>query len=1226
MKFFTKLFPTKKKIEAPVESSISSLAPKVLTKKEDIEKIQPYLDKLKETIDAKGVNNIALTGSYGSGKSTILKTFKAQNDQYKYLNVSLAAFNKQEGDLSQLEKEKLERLLEVSILQQIFYHVKAEQIPESRFKRIINRKWRHYLWIAIPFVIWVISMIMLFKYNYLDKLNPETWKTDQSFSWSGLFFILISFTGIGLLSKFVLQIFSNSKINKVDIKGEIELGEKVNKSVFNEHLEEILYFFECTDYDVVIIEDLDRFDTTDIFTKLREINILLNNSASVGEREINFIYAIGDDVIKDKKERVKFFEYIIPVIPFINSSNAREQLQRLIKEGGLKEDIFSKAFMSDVITFIDDIDMRLLINIFHEFVIYRHALKSELVTKPEELFAMITYKNIEPEDFSQLNNKQGKLYTLINNKKEYIKDFIDTVDREIKEKENRIDDLKKHYIENIKELRKVYIYHVLEKLPSESTIEQSINTLINEEEFQKVIDGELSYVRFEQRYNNQYYLSRSKPLSYNFSDIEKEVNSYYDYETRLKLVEGKSESQIQALHAEIGKLRTYKANIESWELKQIFEEIDLNIYLTNFSNNALLRNLIINGYINENYNHYISLFHEGSVTRTDVIFEQNVKSGAQTDFAYKLDKIEGLLERIDSRYFTRESILNFALVDYLANNYNSQSANYDAIINLLSNQRERSIQFIHQYVADENRPIDIFIKKLTKQWSNFFYYVTEESNYQGDQIYNYLRLILTHADLDDILNQNHDTLIEMISYNSSFLSLVKTKGSKELEKKISALMSKLNIKFFKLENRTEETQTLFDFVYRNSLYKINADNIWQMLEQYVEQIDIEAFQTKNYSTINGSGCKDLIEYIDTNINEYVRDVYLNLETNTKEEERDLIELFNKKNTSTHSAKSISDKMEAVISDISVINDDELMFHLLSISKIKPTWENLHHIYYGYEDVLEDVANFINNGDNAGVLSNIPVPKDKNDDGKMSFIQMWKDLSASPYLSDESFEQTLRASNIEIKIFDFENTAKERLEIMIQKRSFAFDNRIFDKLEEAHTLGLLYLDFYKEKVLEFMDNFEFDEHHFTIILESESYSTEDINSILNEYDITSWDSVAFLSNLQDRLVKDKNIEIDTAKIIRSIAVRPHDNLNVKILNNYFERFNNSEIKEIIRLLKNEEYQKYLSEDTQESLQLEQSSYNDALFELMKDHNYIGSKSKPMKKGGYRIFKNKDTELL
>jgi len=86
MKVFTKFFASKKALNKPTESIISSLALKVLTKPEDIEKIQPYLNKLKETIDAKDVNNIALTGSYGSGKSTILKTFKALNPQYKFLN------------------------------------------------------------------------------------------------------------------------------------------------------------------------------------------------------------------------------------------------------------------------------------------------------------------------------------------------------------------------------------------------------------------------------------------------------------------------------------------------------------------------------------------------------------------------------------------------------------------------------------------------------------------------------------------------------------------------------------------------------------------------------------------------------------------------------------------------------------------------------------------------------------------------------------------------------------------------------------------------------------------------------------------------------------------------------------------------------------------------------------------------------------------------------------
>src|SRR5690606_2548273 len=193
------------------------------------------------------------------------------------------------------------------------------------------------------FVIWIICAIILLKYGYLDKINPSKWDTEKPFDWLAILLLLIAFGGIGIFAKLIVQLFSNSKINKVNIKGELELGDNVSKSVFNEHLEEILYFFERTKYNVVIIEDLDRFDNTDIFTKLREINILLSNSKPIG-REINFVYALGDNLFGDKKERVKFFEYIIPVIPFINSSNADEQLRTLIKESGLDENIFTKEF------------------------------------------------------------------------------------------------------------------------------------------------------------------------------------------------------------------------------------------------------------------------------------------------------------------------------------------------------------------------------------------------------------------------------------------------------------------------------------------------------------------------------------------------------------------------------------------------------------------------------------------------------------------------------------------------------------------------------------------------------------------------------------------------------------------------------------------------------------------------------------------------------------------
>lgn len=99
------------------------------------------------------------------------------------------------------------------------------------------------------------------------------------------------FTGVGFFAKYIIRLFSNSKINKLSIKGELELVDNVDKSVFNEHLEEIIYFFERTPYNVIVIEDLSRFDTTDIFTKLRELNITIKHF-KLNNEKINFIYAI----------------------------------------------------------------------------------------------------------------------------------------------------------------------------------------------------------------------------------------------------------------------------------------------------------------------------------------------------------------------------------------------------------------------------------------------------------------------------------------------------------------------------------------------------------------------------------------------------------------------------------------------------------------------------------------------------------------------------------------------------------------------------------------------------------------------------------------------------------------------------------------------------------------------------------------------------------------------
>ncbi len=42
-------------------------------------------------------------------------------------------------------------------------------------------------------------------------------------------------------------------------------------------MDEILYLFRNADVDAIVFEDIDRYDNNIIFSKLREINDLINN-------------------------------------------------------------------------------------------------------------------------------------------------------------------------------------------------------------------------------------------------------------------------------------------------------------------------------------------------------------------------------------------------------------------------------------------------------------------------------------------------------------------------------------------------------------------------------------------------------------------------------------------------------------------------------------------------------------------------------------------------------------------------------------------------------------------------------------------------------------------------------------------------------------------------------------------------------------------------------------
>lgn len=530
------------KLEETSEKQISLLSPV-----DDFKRHKEYIIRLKNAIDKPNVFNIALTGSYGAGKSSILKTFKTHYQEYHYVNVSLASFvearQPESNDKSNCKEEDcFEEQLEYSILQQLFYHVKAKNIPESRFGRIERTSYKHRILTVLKVLLFIVSSLFLFCQEMVTKyfLIPTAF-----FKTSLVFWISISVFLVGVIVISFQLILCIKKISiknlKLD-KATIELEEKKNVSIMNRYLDEIIYLFQEKKYDVVIFEDIDRFENTHIFTKLRELNLILNQSEEVGRR-IVFLYALKDDIFANAEERTKFFDYIVPVIPFVNVSNSGDLFRRKIANLHIPKAEVHSSFITDISAFVND--MRVLTNVVNEFDLYRNLLDKKL--NKEKLLAMILYKNLYPTDFSLLHQNKGVVYeTFISTG--LLKDEIKKDDWKRLEKiDLEIHAISEETLCSIEELRAVIVGKFLKLWPGlgweiySDGNKIDISSLYSEKNIQHILEGNIFF-------RNTYYNYGVKHLT--VEEIKSTLEKSYNYSQRKHLIQLIADDKIEDLKDE----------------------------------------------------------------------------------------------------------------------------------------------------------------------------------------------------------------------------------------------------------------------------------------------------------------------------------------------------------------------------------------------------------------------------------------------------------------------------------------------------------------------------------------------------------------------------------------------------------------------------------------------------------------------------------------------------
>ncbi|NSB15105.1 hypothetical protein [Clostridium beijerinckii] len=589
-----------KDIEKENKYEFEDLMPKI-----DVVKNKQYCESIDWAVQNNKIRNIALTGVYGAGKSTILNTYKREHNEYKYLNISLANF-KEDKDENILSNENIN--IEKAILKQMFYREKNTTIPYSRFKRINSVNYSSIIINMIPLMIVVMLGGLFYKPDLLKVIlqRMELLKSNLQINNYILAILMVAFSCAFLFisNKITIYVKKHIKIKKIKTNaGEMEIDEK-DESAFNKYIDEILYYFEATKYDIVIFEDLDRFNNIDIFSKLRELNSLINDSKQVNKRVV-FIYALKDDMFcseeekEDKiiykddkisyKNRTKFFDFIIPVVQVANSSNACDLLIRKFKNAN-QFDGLNEKFISEITILIND--MRVLNNIYNEFVIYKENLKEDKNdedisgvihdTQDEKseldyvkLLAIIVYKNVYPVDFAKLQNDEGMVYDIFYNKKnELVKNRLKKINEEIVEIEKDIKVAEHECANNLRELRSIYISEIV-KLSSISQID--INN--SRYDFNRLIEDENAFHYMIDSRNNSRYYNGSIWTKINL-DIIHSQNNGFTYLEREKVIKLKEKNItvniIEDLKRELKNLNEEKRIVQSLPLSKLLEKCDYN--------------------------------------------------------------------------------------------------------------------------------------------------------------------------------------------------------------------------------------------------------------------------------------------------------------------------------------------------------------------------------------------------------------------------------------------------------------------------------------------------------------------------------------------------------------------------------------------------------------------------------------------------------------------------
>lgn len=1000
-----------------------------------------YEDALDFVFKNNDIRNVAISGAYGAGKSSVLESYKRKHSEQKYVHISLAHFSEtSESDCNESVKESV---LEGKILNQLIHQIPPDRIPQTNFKVKKTSKKGKWLLSTLLLLSLFVS-ILAFKYSIDWKAIVESIQSEwmkkmllyTTTSGARIVFGIIAFSIIGFFLYKIIQIqINNHFFQRINIKGnEIEIFEKTEESYFDKYLNEVLYLFENVDADIIAFEDMDRFDANRIFERLREVNTLANLQRTKERKDVlRFFYLLRDDIFVSK-DRTKFFDYIIPIIPVVDSSNSYDQFILHLKKNDIFEQ-FDESFLQGLSLYVDD--MRLLKNICNEFLVFCSRLNTTELDY-NKMLALIVYKNLFPRDYSDLQLNKGFVFTIFQNKETFATKEKEEILLRIKNIEERVNRAYKEFLQSKEELN-----YVLSAKEAEANRVYSSQI---RQQFQEWKRNE--FPKREQA------IEDNKTNKINELENEREV-----LRNQLLLVDSKPLKQI-ITRDNINEIFSIKTTNEIGQ-ENDYKDIRSNDYF------SLLKYLIRNGYIDETYADYMTYFYESSIARIDKVFLRSVTDKKAKDYTYQLQNPKTVFDRLKPIDFDQEETLNFTLTDYVfQNESDSEKANH--FIQQLKSSKNYS--FVEQYFSYTSS-VGVFVRPLCDIWPEMFYEVLSNNKMSANHIKTFSLDILYYLEDSSVQSVNVDNVLtNYISSVKDYLAIEKPK--------INLLIRRfglLNVFFQEIDYNTSN-QGMLIAVYENGNYAINYQNIMLFLSVVFKESNEKDIRHKMSTLVFKKMDSPLAQKMSKNMDSFLSVVIDECENEICDDPEIVLYILNNDSLSAEYKNTYIQRLKTLISDLSLVQDKSLWKPIVSNRAVALSEKNVFE--YFIENNLDNIIiDFINDSSLMLDFSNV------NEHYISQKKKLFHAFVNSPRLSDNAFRRVVPSFMERFDDFSYSGITTPKMRVLISEKIIQMNENSLEFMREKYPD---LLDIYIEQNID----------EYVELIDASLFSQEELLSVLS----------------------------------------------------------------------------------------------------------------------------------